>query len=380
MSYARSRLWLGVTGVGSIVTIAFIALVFGWPERFLSSDAHYGGLEFLQLAALTGIFMVWLFPFDYLGGYLLPRRFQKSEQAFGTWLKEYSAAAFTQAFFFLCFGSAIILSAQAYGLVGALATISVGIVCCFSIRNRRLLHREVRSEQTSKKLLEATSLTQSWQTNVPHTVVVKHKDIGFTGGIVGFGKRAQIVIPQAWLSFSQEQLATAIARRATAVNSGSYSRGLMVAFLWNVCGFLVCSLISETGLATVAGLATTISGFTLWSFLGLLTLPTLSRSASLEIDSQLQQQGMPADLISKTAFTMDQLQDGEPDRSPWIETIFHPVPNVTSRNPEQPVRGFGAWNVARTTLFFSWACLGFLSRSVHCNVGRPELWTMLPTD
>jgi len=223
-------------------------------------------------------------------------------------------------------------------------------------------------------------MIQSWQTFVPRTVVVEHEDVGFTGGVVGFGKRAQIVIPKAWLSFSCEQLATAIARRAVAINSGSYTRGLIVAFLWNACGFLLCTLIPSAELTTVAGLMTTVCGFTLWSFLGLLTLPSVSRNASLKIDQQLLQKGMPAELIRSVAFTMDQLQDGEPERPRLIEAIFHPVPNVSSRNPVEPIRGLAAWNVARTTLFFSWACLGFLSRSVHCNVGRPELWTMLPID
>ncbi len=40
----------------------------------------------------------------------------------------------------------------------------------------------------------------------------------------------------------------------------------------------------------------------------------------------------------------------------------------------------GFWNVARTTLFLSWACGGFLARAVHCNIGRPELWVLFPTD
>ncbi|WP_146526280.1 hypothetical protein [Novipirellula artificiosorum] len=39
-----------------------------------------------------------------------------------------------------------------------------------------------------------------------------------------------------------------------------------------------------------------------------------------------------------------------------------------------------AWHAARMTLFVSWACMGMLVRAVHCNVGRPELWVMLPTD
>ena len=178
---------------------------------------------------------------------------------------------------------------------------------------------------------------------------------------------AQIVIPKAWLSFTREQLATAVARRTIAVNSGSYMRGLLVAFLWNIGGFTLCTFLPGASLVSIAGLVTTVCGFTIWSFIGLLILPTVSRNASLIIDEELLSQGTPTALISTTAQKMDQLQDDEPDRPRLIETIFHPVPNVASRAKTERVYGFAAWNVARTTLFLSWACLGFLSR---CSLQR----------
>jgi hypothetical protein len=130
----------------------------------------------------------------------------------------------------------------------------------------------------------------------------------------------------------------------------------------------------------VAGFVTLLCGFTLWSFLGLLTLPTISRKASLMVDGKLVEKEVSFDLILRTASSMDRLQDDESERPSFVETIFHPVPSVRRRERHQVVKGLVAWNVARTALFFSWSCLGFLSRSVHCNVGRPELWLMLPTD
>lgn len=380
MSYARARLWLGIAGVGSLVMLSSIALILGWPSQFLSNQTSFGSSELFQLAVLTAAFMFWQLPFDFLGGYFLPARYQKSEQTLAIWFLEYSLAASIQALLFLTFGTLIVRLNQFFGPIGAAMVITLGIVACFITRNWRLSNKARRSDCPPEKLTDAISLNQSWQISIPQVLVVKHRDIGFTGGVIGLGDHARIVIPEAWLAFTRGKLATAIARRAIAINSGSYSRGLVFAFLWNLCGFLLCSFLPGAALSSVAGLVTTICGFTLWSFLGLLVLPSLSRNASLKIDNQLLQKGLSPELISSTAFTMDQLQDGEPDRAPWIEAIFHPVPNVTSRNSHGPIRGLGAWNVARTTLFFSWACLGFLSRSVHCNVGRPELWTMLPTD
>lgn len=380
MTYARARLSLGITAVGSLVSIATLALMSALPSEVLTNASVLGSNEVWQLVGLVGLFMLWLLPLDFLGGYLLPKKYAKSRQTFASWVGSYLAAASSQAVLFIVLGSLIILLSQLYGLNGGIIAISLGTVGCFVVRNRLLLNREIKSSDSELKLLDAVTMIQSWQTFVPRTIVVEHTDIGFTGGVVGIGKHAQIVIPKAWLSFTSEQLATAIARRAVAINSGSYTRGLLLALVWNVGGFVFCSLLPGAGLTSVAGFATTACGFTLWSFLGLLTLPTLSRNASLKIDHDLVRQGMPARLISATAQTLDKLQDDEPRRSRLIETIFHPIPNVTSRNSDAPLRGFAAWNVARTTLFFSWACLGFLSRSVHCNVGRPELWTMLPTD
>jgi len=77
---------------------------------------------------------------------------------------------------------------------------------------------------------------------------------------------------------------------------------------------------------------------------------------------------------------LDKLQDDEPERSILIETIFHPVPSVDNRRVVSLGKIPVAWHAARMTLFVSWACMGMLVRAVHCNVGRPELWVMLPTD
>ena len=264
MTYARARLRLGITGVGSIVVIAATALISGSPQTFLGSSTSFGPNEFLQLSVITGLFMLWIMPLDFLGGFVLPTKFNKLNETFGARFRRYVVAAFSKALLFLLFGSLIIVLSQFFGKIGGVAAITLSIIACFVVRNRSLLNRKAYSS-CDEKLLDALGLIESWQVSVPKTVAVQHKDIGFTGGVVGVGKYAQIVIPNAWLSFSREQLATAIARRAVAVNSGSYSRGLLLAFAWNVCGFAFCSLLPAAGVTTVAGLVTTICAFTLWT-------------------------------------------------------------------------------------------------------------------
>jgi len=177
MTYARSRLWLGITGVGSLVIIATIALIVGLPQTLMGSSTSFGSTEFLQLSAITGLFMLWLMPLDFLGGFILPTKFQKSKETFGVWFRGYVTAAFSQALLFLLFGSLIIVFSQRYGTIGGVFTITLGIVACFVVRNRLLLNRESKSSDGDEKLLDALSLIQSWQVFVPRTVVVQHKDI-----------------------------------------------------------------------------------------------------------------------------------------------------------------------------------------------------------
>ncbi len=379
MTYARARLWLGISGVGSLVVIAAIALAFGFPLR-LSNEQSFGTREFQQLIAVIGLYMLWLSPLDFLGGYWLPNRFQKSDVAFGQWLKGYTVAASFQAFVFAICGSSIILLSQSFGVGGSLLAITLLTAIGWYVRSLYVYSRALSSSVVSERLDAAAVLLARCNIALPRTVVVGPSDRGYTGGIIGLGKHVAIVIPKAWLSFRNEELATVLARRALAIRTGSYSRGLILAFGWNLMGFFLASLIPENGVSTLAGLGSTICWFTLWSFMGLLILPTVSRNACLMIDDELVRLGLPASWVTSTASTMDQLQDDEPQRPQWIETIFHPVPSVHGRSRSERGRGLAAWNVARTTLLFSWPCLGVLSRSVHCNLGRPELWTMLPTD
>ena len=392
MTYARARLWLGISGVGSLVVMATMAIIFRVPNSLLTNSQLFSWADLGQLIAVVFAVNLWMLPFDYFGGFRLPRKFRKSADNFAQWSSQYLVAVIMQSALFVIFAMSILVAGRTFGLLGGLLAICGGMIVCLLVRNGLMRKRQINSDSSSEKLVEALELVRSWKISVPQIMIVEHRDVGFTGGIIGFGSSVRIVIPSAWLqTMTNEQLATAIARRAIAISSGSYTRGVVTAILWNVIGFALCCSLpniigsgtilgSATGLGSVAALMTTFCWFTLWSFVGLLVLPTASRGASLQIDHLLSQQGVPTDLIFETAHSLDEMQDGEPDRPKLIEAIFHPVPNASSRNQGASNSTLAAWNVARTTLFFSWSCFGVLSRAVHCNVGRPELWTMLPTD
>ena len=132
-----------------------------------------------------------------------------------------------------------------------------------------------------------------------------------------------------------------------------------------------------------AGLVQAALWFTLWSFAGLLTLPSLNRPAVLEVDRFALKQGVPREVLVAAISRLDRLQDDEPERTRGIEWVFHPIPSVNRRIAaldEAEARSIGGWQGARMTLYLSWACFGFLARAVHCNAGRPALWVLFPGD
>ncbi|MEM1305766.1 MAG: DUF2867 domain-containing protein, partial [Planctomycetota bacterium] len=72
--YGRSRLWLGISAVGSIVVASSLALGFDAPGLVdhVAGDSLLGTLGGLLLFVLA--YVAVHLPFDFLGGYLLPRR------------------------------------------------------------------------------------------------------------------------------------------------------------------------------------------------------------------------------------------------------------------------------------------------------------------
>ena len=140
------------------------------------------------------------------------------------------------------------------------------------------------------------------------------------------------------------------------------------------------AVVGDAALATGAGIIEFSLLFTLWSFVGLLVLPTVSRRGVAEVDDRLRENDARTSLIDETLRRLDGMQDAETSRPALSETIFHPVPSVDRRTQITTARPSGAWDAARTTVFISAAGLGLLGRAVHCNCGRPALWVFLPAD
>ncbi|MBY0503346.1 MAG: hypothetical protein K2X03_05540 [Bryobacteraceae bacterium] len=334
MTYARARLWLGITGVGLLVTVSALLLLLG-PS--------------LTLPGLLALYLLIHLPLDYLGGAWLPRLFGRSPGPF--WLG-YLRGALLHAGCLALFAYAILAVGSWGGRPAVFFLQLVLILVCAA------------AQAPLAQLIGGT----------------EEQDRGFTGGIAGFPGREQVVLPTAW----PEDVGQVVSRRRQAAcQSGSRTRGWCLAILWNLAGFTASSWLPGAGVTTETELLRTILGFTLWSFLGLLLLPTVSRWGVFEVDQYARRLGLSLSDFTGAVIACDRLQDDEPQRSPGVETIFHPLPGVNERLHRflQPVSTPpGAWNAARYALFFAWPCLGLLSRAVHCNAGRPELWVFLPVD
>jgi len=384
MPYARARLMLGIAGVGSIVLFSLVMLIADVPRQIFSTATHWQWADPFCLAGLILGYMSIMAPFDFLGGYLLPRRFGRSSQRFGSYLQQWTSGILLQAVMYLSAGMTLLFAGRAAGAVGV-ATALLAILCVFLFLQQRIAtaNRVEPSGDDAKKIAEAISRLQHLDFQTNSIVVKRSDDVGFTGGVVGFPGYEKTIVPATWVEqLSADQLAAVLARRFMAVSSGSRSRGLLFAGVWVVVSFFVASVFIGGPLTSISGLVATILGFNLLTFLGLLTLPTISRQASYAIDHQVVEQGIGPGLMLGTIQILDRLQDDEPERSRIIESIFHPIPSMVNRRfssppvPRLPI----AWHVARMAVFFSGAGVGFLSRAVHCNVGRPDLWLMLPAD
>jgi len=370
-----------------MVLLSLGLLVSRQPLAWLPNDQSGSVADFWALAIVGCCLIGLMLPLDLLGGFLLPNRSRPSTIKFAAFLGAWSRGVAVQTTLFVLTGLLILVMGRWLGLLGAtLAVLGVAVilVAC-QLRIARLVGALPLTagdrDESDMAVREALRQTSQWGYKPQPIIVVEHDDAGFTGGVVGLPGMETIVVPATTiLKLTPEQLAVTIARRLEAVRGGSRTRGILVAFAWVITGFMISALLPGAGVTSVGELAMTCLGFTLWTFFGLLTLPTLSRQASYAIDRKVIDQGASAETVYGAVTTLDRLQDDEPKRSALIETIFHPVPSVDNRRGETASSSPIAWHAARMTLFVSWACMGMLVRAVHCNVGRPELWVMLPTD
>jgi len=381
--YGRARLWLGMSAVGTIVTLATVGLAVGLPRRLLSSEGAPGG-QVLLLAGFVLMYATLHVPFDLFGGYLLPKWYGRRHPSMRPFLAILARGVGVHSS--LLFGAAVVLllAGRAGGVLGVV-TAGLAIVLVL-LWGRIALATVMARLEVTPSLPRADDQRFVENGSAPMmlpTFMGESADEGFTGAVVGVLHPRMQLLPMRWReALDPEAFAVAVRRRQMAVQTGEWWRGRMLAMGYTVIGIvLAAGIVGDRRLATAEGIVSYSLIFTLWSFLGLLTLPTPSRRGVAEVDQNLLAAGCSYESMARTIEMLDDLQDRERQRGPFVEVIFHPVPSVQSRLRGPRAAGVkGCWDAARSAVFISIAGLGLLGRAVHCNCGRPSLWVFLPID
>ena len=382
-TYARGRLTVGITGVGTIVVLSIFALVIGVPARLFEGQ---GGtfLKDVPLFALWlgGISLVTL-PFEWLGGLAVPAAHRRAHPNAAQWVSSWVRGTLLLLSVGSLCGAAIALGGRSEGVAGAIGVAGLTALGLLAIQGPLALLigglQTVRPPQNA--LTDALCLLGLQRLPLQF---VDAKDEGFTGSIVGLPTAETHVLPASWLSdLTPQALASIIARRVATVDFGLRARGMTLSLGWFTATFALASQMPGAGVASVTALCSTSLWFNLFTFIGLLILPTPSRRATLSADAHLiQKHPEVAGTWADTLRALDRRQDDEPRRTEGVERIFHPVPNVSARIDAigRTATTTAPWHAARTALFLGLVGLCPLHRVVHCNAGRPELWVLLPAD
>lgn len=380
--HARARLCLGMSSVGFWTLFCGLGLFFNWELWFAidaPGNAWLSGL--LTLGFFFLIHAVISAPMDFLGGYWIPRRFQRAYlrqsagngNGFGSYLNRWLASVTKDLMALSVFAFILLIGANLGG-----PWVMVLMASALLMTATLLQSRFARSWSQIRKTDSKSSHSD--------VVFMKATDPAFSGGITGFPGRETIILPELWKEkLGEDSLDLAIQRRKAAIRTGLRTQGWIVAALWNLIGLTLGILFTSWDGTTAAGLIRVIFVSTLWQFFGLLVLPTMNRRAVRSLEREMRRCGHADQKLSKLNSTTSAWQDGEIKRSPWIETIFHPLPSVESRDsanqsPESDSKPTGAWHVVRTMLYLSIPVGGILHRAVHCNIGRPDLWILAPVD
>ncbi len=384
LSYARSRLYIGICGVGTSVLLATALLAFDVPTRTLSNSVSQPLSEALaSLALVLVVGLAALFPFDVMGGAVVVRGRPSVAAFLGRWIR---GAAMQFAIWMLS-ASLLIAAARAGGTAAAIG--------CFVLLQyvlaalRAPLARVIASFTPQPLSARDRRIAELAGISPERILALKSNDEGFVGGWSGIVPR-RLLLPATWLSLPDDALLATLKRRRIIVESGAHLRGVLAAIAWNTLGLCLVIALSGDTLGSAASLLTMAAGMTLWAFVGVLVLPTPSRAAVYALDQATAADGEARSLQSAVE-QLDRWQDDEAARSAGVETIFHPVPARSNRlarlssaqaasGSAKALRWWHAHHVARHALWLGWGTLSPISRVVHCNVGRPALWAFLPGD
>jgi len=352
----------------------WVLLAIGWlftlpvmPDSVSQADVS------LAVSTLILGYILISMPFDLLGGYVLPKKFGRSDVPLITYLGTWSRGVLVHGLILASVAVAMLWSVINIGAFWGPVLIA-GIGMSIQALGQTTLAKLIAAFNTSKSLYA-------------HERLWACEDPGFTGGIAM--RSGESILPQHWRGvFVPEELSLVRKRREQLRDSSARVISRYQGMAFNLMGValtawaLIAMDITPMTVGPLPYLLSWASVSSLWAFLGLITLPVPSQKGSLYADRVWK--GEDPQTIRHIVETLDGLQDEEPTRTKVVQEIFHPIPNVETRmntlTTEQNNMPQGSYHLARHTIYFSWSTLSLMSRAVHCNAGRPHLWVFLPTD
>ena len=355
VALARRRLGLGITNVGFWVLAA--TSVLGW----LAWGRGVSTSRVLPVFALVSIAVQAIF--DGVGGWWLMPMPRPSPMEF---LRVWFRGVIVHSVVLAAAGTVALLSLRWTG--GFCAGVAVSSVLLAV--GRRWIHRGVCGGTIRTAALEGGE----------RVLVTEVRDPAFTGGMIGFGRGAGILLPEGWIHrVPRAELAAEIFRRRWQVRQGLPGRAFLLLLMWNLLGVWIGEIVMAWGdLPTGHALVGLACWMTLWTVVSLLILPVLSRGTVQAADRAAADAGLdPSGWIR--LFPGITGEDGNPRAA--LQNIFYPIPSAELRLRAlgESRTGVGLGNLARGNLYQSVAGLTLLGRAVHCNVGRPALWVFPPS-
>lgn len=367
MTYAKARLWAGMSGILLWTILIGGSLILLSNSSFFSTQEIPDETWVLILAASHLLFSL---PFDFLGGVALPNRHQQYRMIFDGWWKKWARAACFQFGIYLLMGFWLLMLG---GLLGP-----VGTIGGFGLMMLLLGGLQIWVARASVKW-------ESFYDNHKGKLVIylDNEDPGFTGGISGIPGMEAFVIPNKWRTEMTDKMLTVMkGRRHGAIQTLSHAKGFLAAFLWNLIAFSIAVMVIPGGTATGPGLIQVVGCFSLIQLLGgQLLLSPLSRRAIWEIDRWLYFRGGDADTI-RQSFHFTAIKEELLPKDARLLQAFVPMPDPYSRAQHiaEQRKVKGAWQATRQATFLSWAGMNVFSRVLPAVIGRPERWVFLPGD
>jgi hypothetical protein len=125
MTYARARLWLGISGVGTFVVLATSLLVSRIHLTILPNSEYWQDNDAWALVGFVGAFLLLMLPFDLLGGFILPNRYQRQITTFGQFLGAWLIGVALQSALFVTTGLVMLSAGRVAGTIGVTALIAI---------------------------------------------------------------------------------------------------------------------------------------------------------------------------------------------------------------------------------------------------------------